>query len=352
MNNEHFPNRILETLQEKVKAHNAKCASKITLSQLQKVYRRGVTAFAQFGKPGKARGQWAIARVNMFLKMVQGFRVKDSYRKADQDIADAGVLIDDGVRDENFFSEENLIEASIEIKQNQLQEDPSFTSEMWATIFIDVDELGFEEYINEEAWAAEKNKGKKLNKPFRTSKGPKKFSVYVKNEKGNVVKVNFGDPNMEIKRDNPARRKSFRARHNCENPGPKTKARYWSCKMWSKKSVTNITKAEELKDLEDLEEPEEAAEQIPEEESEAKKGLWENIRDKKKRMGKKYKAAKPGDKDRPSKKAWKKAQSTDEEKDFKPHMMYDKKTGKSIKAETYKQHLDLKEKGFTHEKPV
>ena len=119
--------------------------------------------------------------------------------------------------------------------------------------------------------------------------------------------------------------------------------------MWSKKSVTNITKAEELKDLE---EPEEAAEQIPEEESEAKKGLWENIRDKKKRMGKKYKAAKPGDKDRPSKKAWKKAQSTDEEKDFKPHMMYDKKTGKSIKAETYKQHLDLKEKGFTHEKPV
>ena len=73
---------------------------------------------------------------------------------------------------------------------------------------------------------------KTLNKPFRTPKGPKKFSVYVKNEKGNVVKVNFGDPNMEIKRDDPARRKSFRARHNCDNPGPKTKARYWSCKQW------------------------------------------------------------------------------------------------------------------------
>jgi hypothetical protein len=71
-----------------------------------------------------------------------------------------------------------------------------------------------------------------LNKPFRTPDGPKKTSVYVKNDKGNVVKVNFGDPNMEIKRDDPARRRSFRARHNCDNPGPKWKARYWSCKAW------------------------------------------------------------------------------------------------------------------------
>lgn len=71
-----------------------------------------------------------------------------------------------------------------------------------------------------------------LNKPFRTPNGPKKFSVYVKNEKGNVVKVNFGDPNMKIKKNIPERRKSFRARHHCENPGPKWKARYWSCKAW------------------------------------------------------------------------------------------------------------------------
>lgn len=71
-----------------------------------------------------------------------------------------------------------------------------------------------------------------LGKPFRTPKGPKKFSVYVKNDKGNVVKVNFGDPNMKIKKNIPERRKSFRARHNCDNPGPKWKARYWSCKAW------------------------------------------------------------------------------------------------------------------------
>ena len=85
--------------------------------------------------------------------------------------------------------------------------------------------------------------GKTLNKPFRTPGGPKKFSVYVKNEKGNVVKVNFGDPNMEIKRDDPARRKSFRARHGCDNPGPKTKAKYWSCRMWAgPDSVKNMLK--------------------------------------------------------------------------------------------------------------
>lgn len=72
----------------------------------------------------------------------------------------------------------------------------------------------------------------KLGKPFLTPGGPKKRAVYVKNEKGNVVKVNFGDPNMSIKKSDPARRRSFRARHNCANPGPRTKARYWSCKAW------------------------------------------------------------------------------------------------------------------------
>ena len=74
--------------------------------------------------------------------------------------------------------------------------------------------------------------GKKvtLNKPMAGD--VKKSKVYVKNEKGNVVKVNFGDKNMSIKKHIPARRKSFRARHNCDDPGPKTKARYWSCKAW------------------------------------------------------------------------------------------------------------------------
>lgn len=89
------------------------------------------------------------------------------------------------------------------------------------------------ESCNEELELTEAEyQGKKvtLNNPVRG--GTKKFYVYVKNEKGNVVKVSFGDPNMEIERDDPARRKSFRARHNCSDPGPKWKARYWSCYQW------------------------------------------------------------------------------------------------------------------------
>lgn len=208
--------------------------------------------------------------------------------------------------------------------------------------------------------------GKTLNKPFRTPNGPKKFSVYVKNDKGNVVKVNFGDPNMEIKRDDPERRKSFRARHNCSNPGPKWKARYWSCKFWSNKKVSSmasdfddykndfygmivgslnsikehseavLNSLEDEKVRENLTEPflqqmailaedyvvslhnyvmfNESPEEEMEEMSAAKKrGLWENIRRKKKRMGKDYRPARPGSKDRPSKEAWEKAQGADEE---------------------------------------
>jgi len=81
---------------------------------------------------------------------------------------------------------------------------------------------------------AEKRK-KTLNKPFRTPNGPKKRSVYVKNDKGNVVKVNFGDPNMKIKKSDPGRRKNFRARHNCDAVEKKKdvfSAGYWSCKNW------------------------------------------------------------------------------------------------------------------------
>jgi hypothetical protein len=93
--------------------------------------------------------------------------------------------------------------------------------------------------------SAAANEGKALNKPFRLPSGSKKkFGVYVKNDKGNIVKVTFGDPNMEIKRDDPERRKNYRARHNCDNPGPKWKANYWSCKNWSKKPVSKVVGSE------------------------------------------------------------------------------------------------------------
>ena len=92
----------------------------------------------------------------------------------------------------------------------------------------------FQDWYGKHKAHAAKYQGRtvKLNKPFLTPDGPKKRSVYVKNQKGNVVKVNFGDPNMRIKKSNPERRRNFRSRHNCDNPGPKWKARYWSCKAW------------------------------------------------------------------------------------------------------------------------
>ena len=94
------------------------------------------------------------------------------------------------------------------------------------------EEFGYLAYDEEGMFEAEYQGRKvKLNKPMQGD--VKKFKVYVKDPKtGNTKKVNFGDLNMRIKKSNPKRRKSFRARHNCDNPGPKTKARYWSCRKW------------------------------------------------------------------------------------------------------------------------
>ena len=81
-----------------------------------------------------------------------------------------------------------------------------------------------------------KGRSVRLNKPSRIQRGQvsygrKKFQVYVK-DGSKVKRVTFGDPNMKIRKTNPKARKSFRARHKCSSPGPKTKARYWSCKAW------------------------------------------------------------------------------------------------------------------------
>ena len=108
------------------------------------------------------------------------------------------------------------------------------------------DEYGWTEETNftviDEGAAEYQGRKVKLNNPTRSDNPKKKTMVYVKNDKGNVVKVYFGDPNLSIKRDDPERRKSFRARHNCDNPGPKWKARYWSCKFWSSKKVSDLMK--------------------------------------------------------------------------------------------------------------
>lgn len=135
------------------------------------------------------------------------------------------------------MQEDNLKDLQNWVSAN-LQQD---WEELTSSNFIlpeESDYVDFEDSVEEwqpEGFAkAAEYQGKKvtLNKPFRTPKGPKKFGVYTKNDKGNVVLVRFGDPNLSIKRDNPQRRKAFRARHKCDDPGPKWKARYWSCRQW------------------------------------------------------------------------------------------------------------------------
>ena len=97
------------------------------------------------------------------------------------------------------------------------------------------------EYIEEpltESTGKYKGREVQIGKPMRGD--VKKYKVYVKNEDGKVVKVNFGDKNMEIKRDDPERRKSFRARHKCSDKTDKTTPGYWSCKFWSTKNVSDL----------------------------------------------------------------------------------------------------------------
>jgi hypothetical protein len=98
------------------------------------------------------------------------------------------------------------------------------------TVWLDIPfEIEEEEYIVSEA--EYRGRKVKLGSPFRTPGGPKKFAVYVKNDKGNVIKVTFGDPNLRVRNNNPAARKSFRARHNCDQKKDRTKAGYWSCNV-------------------------------------------------------------------------------------------------------------------------
>lgn len=95
------------------------------------------------------------------------------------------------------------------------------------TIYLDAP-FEIEDSINE---AIHRGKKVKLNSPFRTPGGPKKFAVYVKTPKGTIKKVTFGDPNLRVRNANKGAAKSFRARHNCDQKKDKTTAGYWSCNV-------------------------------------------------------------------------------------------------------------------------
>jgi nicotinic acid mononucleotide adenylyltransferase len=211
--------------------------SGISYGTLKKVYDRGMAAWRTGHRPGATQQQWAFARVNSYITKGKG-----TYHGADKD------LREDDVDEASSPAQQ----AAIAIAMKKAGKTPKNeeggageegTNKLVKKYFRDTpfskmvkeepccDDCAdqFDHIVEETEYEGRKVK---LNDPFRTPGGPKKFSVYVKNEKGNVVKVNFGDPNMEIKRDDPARRASFRARHGCDNPGPKWKAKYWSCYQW------------------------------------------------------------------------------------------------------------------------
>jgi hypothetical protein len=187
-------------LKAKVEAHNAKSKHKVTVGMLRQVYNRGVGAYRT--NPGSVRPnvkspeQWAMARVNSFLRIVSGSKAANH----DKDLLPA-----------------------------------SHASSTRKMDTFDPDELPTEDEIEKA--------DKPLNKPFRLPKGSsKKFGVYVK-DGDKTKKVTFGDPNMEIRRDDPKARANFRSRHSCDTATDKTSARYWSCRMWEKgTSVGQMTK--------------------------------------------------------------------------------------------------------------
>jgi hypothetical protein len=252
-----FSKEVTQQLSNKVKEHNAKGkGSKATLGMLKAVYRRGAGAYSSSHAPKMSRHGWAIARVNAFLTLLRTGKPSNSAYKQDNDLLPKGhpraksyvyVKPEDSKAEyvyenprtgETFrYNRKGAYKKDGEILVFRGKAEMSEKQKKALDKNKDgkVDEKDFElmrKGKNKSDAAEYQGRKVTLNKPFRTPDGPKKSSVYVKNEKGNVVKVNFGDPNMEIKRDNPKRRKSFRARHNCSNPGPKWKARYWSCKAW------------------------------------------------------------------------------------------------------------------------
>ena len=195
---------------------------------LKKSYDRGMAAWKTGHRPGTTPQQWAFARVNSMLTGgkadpdLQAKIKKGGYKKKKKKASKESV--------EEWFSSDETIKLYQERYGDEWLKKLNNTYERMLSKLNEDDCSCYDHVISEAEYQGKKVK---LNDPIRTSENPnKKFKVYVKNEKGKVVVVRFGDPNMDINRDDPERRKSFRARHNCDDPGPKWKARYWSCFQW------------------------------------------------------------------------------------------------------------------------
>ena len=192
---------------------------------LKKSYDRGMAAWKTGHRPGTTPQQWAFARVNSMLTggkadpdlqakiKAGGYKKKKKAKKESI---------------EDWYLDDDTRQSYMERYGDEWEKNLNNTYER---MLLKLSESLYDHMVEQAEYQGKKVK---LNDPIRTSENPKKkFKVYVKNEKGKVVVVRFGDPNMSINRDDPERRKNFRARHQCDtNPGPKWKARYWSCFQW------------------------------------------------------------------------------------------------------------------------
>jgi hypothetical protein len=124
-----FSTKVIEMLKNKVKDHNSNHSRKVNLTQLKKVYRRGAGAFSSSHRPGMTRGGWAAARVNMFLRMMAGKSVKDSYRKADSDVARSSASVD--ISDSWELEDVDFAQAEIDIKEYDLNYDFENVEELY-----------------------------------------------------------------------------------------------------------------------------------------------------------------------------------------------------------------------------
>ena len=218
-----FSKEVTAQLSAKVKEHNAKGKGpKATLGMLKAVYRRGAGAFSTSHAPKMSRHGWAIARVNAFLKLLRSGNPSNPKYTTDNDLLPKGHKRSTKGEAIAAFEYEDSKTGQVYKYQRKgiYKKDGRFL------VYKGKAELDYTES------AEYQGRKVKLGKPFRTPGGPKKSAVYVKNGSGKVVIVRFGDPNMKIKKSDPGRRKNFRARHNCSNPGPRWKARYWSCRAW------------------------------------------------------------------------------------------------------------------------
>ena len=260
-------------LKNKMEAHNKKSKHKVTMRMLEAVYDRGVGAYrtnpASVRPNVKSPEQWAMARVNSFLRIVSGsksanhdkdllpsshpssskkkmmkaqyandvFTTEMEARSRSMDMGCGGAIHVHEVEGQAVYMPCGSHEEYLDYYRTDDEQEDASVDRLEALRVI-VQEIMKEEFAKAE-YQGEKVT---LNKPRRLSGGNKKFEVFVM-DGDKVKRVTFGDPNMEIRRDDPKARANFRSRHSCDTKKDKTTAGYWSCRMWEGgTSVSELTK--------------------------------------------------------------------------------------------------------------